>query len=474
MTALTAMTTATATARARAMPTVDGKRARGGAAMRRGRGKTAATAVVNAEDGFAARATRAARGNGALATTEEARSLRDARAPTNRNEEYRFTDFSALTAAEFEGPKDGAKADASGARVENAGVVVVLVDGALDAAQSDLEGAKNAGVSVSVGAGDAATGAQSAVRGNVFAAINAASATEVVVIRVAAGAKCAAPIHIVSLSTSGEDANTRVSAPRVTVVVEEGGELSLVEDFAGEGEGAYWQNGVCEITLAKGASLKHFLVQNHGRNATHTRTTLVTQEEESKYEVNEVSVGGKTARHDLNIKQLGPRTETVLGCFNLAGANQTLDLHSKLQLDFEEGSSDQLHKCIVSAPTGRGVFDGNVQVNRLAQRTDAQQLSRNLLLVPKATVNVKPNLQIIADDVKCTHGCTVSDLEEEELFYIRSRGLSTDTARSLLVSGFGVEVINRFPGKDLRDRVNAIVRASLERDSVQFEWTGDA
>ena len=295
MTALTAMTTATATARARAMPTVDGKRARGGAAMRRGRGKTAATAVVNAEDGFAARATRAARGNGALATTEEARSLRDARAPTNRNEEYRFTDFSALTAAEFEGPKDGAKADASGARVENAGVVVVLVDGALDAAQSDLEGAKNAGVSVSVGAGDAATGAQSAVRGNVFAAINAASATEVVVIRVAAGAKCAAPIHIVSLSTSGEDANTRVSAPRVTVVVEEGGELSLVEDFAGEGEGAYWQNGVCEITLSKGASLKHFLVQNHGRNATHTRTTLVTQEEESKYEVNEVSVGGKTA-----------------------------------------------------------------------------------------------------------------------------------------------------------------------------------
>ena len=128
----------------------------------------------------------------------------------------------------------------------------------------------------------------------------------------------------------------------------------------------------------------------------------------------------------------------------------------------------------MSAPTGRGVFDGNVQVNRLAQRTDAQQLSRNLLLVPKATVNVKPNLQIIADDVKCTHGCTVSDLEEEELFYIRSRGLSTDTARSLLVSGFGVEVINRFPGKDLRDRVNAIVRASLERDSVQFEWTGDA
>jgi hypothetical protein len=188
----------TTMARARAMSVVvDGRRARSGATSRRGRGAARATAVANAvacEDAFVGRATRAARGNGALATTEEAQGLRIARAPTNRIEESRFTDFSALTAAEFEGPKDGASADASGTRVEDACAVVVLVDGALDAAQSDLEGAKSAGVSISTGAGDAATGAQSAVRGNVFAAINAASATDVVVIRVPAGAKCAAPM----------------------------------------------------------------------------------------------------------------------------------------------------------------------------------------------------------------------------------------------------------------------------------------
>lgn len=115
----------------------------------------------------------------------------------------------------------------------------------------------------------------------------------------------------------------------------------------------------------------------------------------------------------------------------------------------------------MSAPTGRGVFDGNVRVNRLAQKTDAQQLSRNLLLVPRATVNVKPNLQIIADDVKCTHGCTVSDLEEEELFYLRSRGISAETARKLLVYSFGREVVQSLRDAQLQARVEAAVQAGL-------------
>ena len=129
-----------------------------------------------------------------------------------------------------------------------------------------------------------------------------------------------------------------------------------------------------------------------------------------------------------------------------------------MTLDHEEGATDQVHKCIVSAASGRGVFDGNVQVNKMAQRTDAGQISRNLLLVPKATVNVKPNLQIVADDVVCTHGCTVSDLEEEELFYIQSRGLSPATARSLLVAGFGLEIVSKLEHEDLRARVSGVVR----------------
>ena len=105
-------------------------------------------------------------------------------------------------------------------------------------------------------------------------------------------------------------------------------------------------------------------------------------------------------------------------------------------------------------------------MNRYAQRTNAGQISRNLLLVPKATVNVKPNLQIVADDVVCTHGCTVSDLEEEALFYIQSRGLSPTTARSLLVAGFGLEIASKLTGKELRVRVEKAVRDALDQDDV--------
>ena len=113
-----------------------------------------------------------------------------------------------------------------------------------------------------------------------------------------------------------------------------------------------------------------------------------------------------------------------------------------------------------------GIRSPCFEVNKLAQRTDAGQISRNLLLVPKATVNVKPNLQIVADDVVCTHGCTMSDLEEEELFYIQSRGLSPATARSLLVAGFGLEIASKLTGKDLRDRVEKVVRDALDQDDV--------
>ena len=447
---------------------------------------------VTYEDGFVGRCVTAGSSSSSSSSSgiimgdarksAELSALMRARAPTTRAEAYRFTDFGGLTSAtlaraEEEGDASGAaRGVAESARVDGCAARVVIVDGGAIEIVDD-EKAKTAGVVVGkcseIGTCEE-TGAQSAgARGNVFSGLNAACASDVVIVRVPAGVKLEEPIHIVHASSGGKDGAIAVSSPRVTVVLERGAEASVVEDFLGEVEAEYWQNGVCEITIGQEASLKHAMIQNHGRAATHTRTTFVTQEEGSKYEVDEVSVGGKTARHDLNVKQLGPRTETVLGCFNLAGANQTLDLHSTLQLDYEEGKSDQIHKCIVSAASGRGVFDGNVQVNQLAQRTDAQQLSRNLLLVPKATVNVKPNLQIIADDVKCTHGCTVSDLEEEELFYIRSRGLSTELARSLLVSGFGVEVISRLPGKDLRERVNSIVRAALERDRVQFEWTGD-
>ena len=412
--------------------------------------------------------------------------LAQARMPTKRVEEYRFTDLAPLVTAKPVAA-DAAAADAIDATPWTLAAAdssrVVLVDGVYRADKSNLEGVSGSGVEVgmvSEGAAAAdndndALGAQTASRGGVFAGLNSVMASDAVVINVPAGVKLESPVHIVQLSTASGDADgLTTSAPRVLIVVGEGAECAVVEEFAfaadegnDDDDAAYWQNGVCEMVLEKNAKVNHTMIQAQSRKAIHTRTTYLTQAEESHYALAEINLGGELGRHDLGIEQLGPRTNTELSCFNLAGAGQCLDLHSSVLLNHEEGKTDQVHKCIVSAASGRGVFDGNVQVNKLAQRTDAGQISRNLLLVPKATVNVKPNLQIVADDVVCTHGCTVSDLEEEELFYIQSRGISPAVARSLLVAGFGLEIVSKVhDDKDLKERISTLIREALDKEDV--------
>uniref|UniRef100_A0A2N9H776 SUF system FeS cluster assembly SufBD core domain-containing protein n=1 Tax=Fagus sylvatica TaxID=28930 RepID=A0A2N9H776_FAGSY len=185
------------------------------------------------------------------------------------------------------------------------------------------------------------------------------------------------------------------------------------------------------------------------------------EEATSTYELVEVSSGGKLSRHNVHIQQLGPETVTELSTLHLSVSDQTQDLHSRLIMDHPRGYSRQLHKCIVAHSLGQAVFDGNVKVNRYAQQTDAGQLTRSLLLEPRATVNVKPNLQIIADDVKCSHGAAISDLEETQLFYFLARGINLETARKALLFSFGAEVIERLP-YFVRKEVESDIRELLE------------
>ncbi|XP_021894666.1 protein ABCI7, chloroplastic-like, partial [Carica papaya] len=182
----------------------------------------------------------------------------------------------------------------------------------------------------------------------------------------------------------------------------------------------------------------------------------------STYELVEISTGSKLGRHNLHVQQLGPETSTELMSFHLSVGDQTQDLHSRIILDHPQGYSQQLHKCIVAHSLGQAVFDGNVKVNKYAQQTNAGQLTRSLLLEPRATVNIKPNLQIIADDVKCSHGAAISDLEESQLFYFQARGIDLKTARKALIFSFGAEVIERLPNSYVREQVRNHVKELLE------------
>jgi len=415
-------------------------------------------------------------------------ALSTLRMPTTRVEEFRFTDISPLLSTTLHRPSSPPSIDpptiqASFSLKSTPAATIVLVDGipspSLSTTNPDLlpsgsyigplATAPSSIVSITLGS-------QSRARGGPFATLNGALTEDCTVIYLPAGSCTLGPIHLLHLAITTTSTTTTtgatLSVPRLLVVLDEGASAEVIEEFApmmvdDKNNGTspvvvdYFTNSVAEIELDDGASLRHGYVQMEGPSTCHTRTTLVAQGANSRYELSEVSLGGTLSRHDLNVEQLGSETQTVMKNFLLAGNNQLQDLHSKLRMNHPRGEANQVHKCIVTSATGRGVFDGNVKVEKLAQKTDAGQLSRNLLLVHRATVNVKPNLQIVADDVKCTHGCTVSDLSEEELFYLKTRGIDVNTARQMLVYSFGREVVRELRDEVLVKRVEEGVKRAL-------------
>ncbi|XP_042500804.1 protein ABCI7, chloroplastic [Macadamia integrifolia] len=302
--------------------------------------------------------------------------------------------------------------------------------------------------------------------GDLFWSLNGIGAPDVTVVFVPAGCRVENPLHFRFYSREGGDSGSKelpLSNPRVLVVVEKGGEIGIIEEYSGvDRDKHYWANSVTEFVVGEGAKVHHSYIQEQSASAAHIKWTTVRQESNSTYELVEISAGAKLSRHNLHVQQVGPDTVTELSTLHLSVTDQTQDLHSKLVLDHPRGYSRQLHKCIVAHSSGQAVFDGNIKVNRYAQQTDAGQLTRSLLLEPRATVNVKPNLQIIADDVKCSHGAAISDLEKGQLFYFLARGIDLQTARKALVFSFGAEVIERLPYSSLREKVESHVQWLLE------------
>ncbi|KAG6557691.1 hypothetical protein Mapa_000456 [Marchantia paleacea] len=399
--------------------------------------------------------------------------------PTNKDESYRFTDVKFLKQANINPvnfPSESCFDPASLNLPDSNGSRLVFVDGVLSKNLSSLEDVPEGVIigSISTLSKEAVeeyvlprlSGVATRSEGDVYACLNGVGARDLVVVIVPTGVKVPKPLYVLYYSAQGgpvggEESAFALSNPRLLVTVGKDAELDLVEDFTGAPETLYWTNSVCEIEIAERGRVGHSYVQEQSLNAVHIRQTYVSQVKASTYKLVEAGFGGRLSRHNLSIQQIGSDTVTEMSTFLLAGQKQLHDLHSKLVLDHPRGISRQLHKCIVSDSSGHAVFDGNVRVNRFAQQTDAGQLSRSLLLAPRATVNVKPNLQIIANDVKCSHGAAISDLEEDQLFYFRARGIDVQTARSALVFSFGAEVLQKLVGEGLRKRVENLVKSSL-------------
>jgi Fe-S cluster assembly protein SufD len=251
--------------------------------------------------------------------------------------------------------------------------------------------------------------------------------------------------------------------PRLLVVAEPGSDGTLIEDYVAQHAGGYLVNGVAEFGIGPGARIRHVRLQRESLEAFHIATCSVRLERDARYLGTSVALGARISRLNLNVTQAGEGAESRIDGLALIGGRQLADTHSLLDHTLPNGRSRQMHKCIVDG-AARAVFNGKIFVRPGAQRTDSTQESRNLLLSERAQVDTKPQLEIFADDVKCAHGAAVGQLEADQVFYLRSRGLDEATARELLTFAFAAELVHRIPVRTLVRRLEqSIVRQTQNR-----------
>jgi Fe-S cluster assembly protein SufD len=293
------------------------------------------------------------------------------------------------------------------------------------------------------------------VDGSPFTALNTALMREGGVVLVGAGVDLDMPVHLLQVSTA-EAAGT-VAHPRNLIVVERGARASVIESYVTLAPGrSYWTNPVTEVAVAAGAWLEHTRIQRESEAAFHVGLTQVDQARDSHYRSFSFAMGGALARHNLHVRLNDENIESLMYGLYLTRGEQVVDNHTAIYHDRPNCRSWEVYKGILDGRS-RAVFNGKVFVQPEAQKTDAKQTNRNLLLSDGARVDTKPQLEIFADDVKCTHGATVGRLDDLARFYARSRGLSTSAAERLLTYAFAAEVAGEVALVPVREELDRLV-----------------
>jgi Fe-S cluster assembly protein SufD len=371
--------------------------------------------------------------------------------PTRRQENWRFTNLRPLERQEFPPSRDPVtmqQAAIAPYLVEGAGYRIVLVNGRFDRGLSKLDGLPAGVLLASVKEivtqdargwfllGPQIFGEGASETDEPFVALNAGAAVDGFALAIPAGIAIDRPIEIVHIA----DAATPLAVnSRSAILAGDDSRAALIETFIGAGE--YWQNSVLRVQLAERAELHHVTIQDHGSEAIHTASTTIQLGGKSRYSSFNLTIGGRLARQDVTLAMTGADASCAVdGAYLLRGAQEatmaTLIDHQapgcKTREVFKGVIEDQAH----------GVFQGKIKVRQAAQKTDAHQLNKNLLLGERAIVDTKPELEIFADDVKCSHGATVGDLDEAAMFYLRARGIPENEARNMLVEAFAADAID--------------------------------
>jgi Fe-S cluster assembly protein SufD len=305
-----------------------------------------------------------------------------------------------------------------------------------------------------------------AFEANIFSALNTAFLNEGAFVWLGEGQELSEPLHLVFASLS--EGQTRFSQPRTFLALGEGARAKIIESYVSLSEDACFTNAVTEIVLGAGALLEHYKLQRENAGSFHIGTTQVSLARESAFNSFSLVTGARLGRNHLNVLFDGEGASTALDGLYMVSGEQQADNYTVIDHRKPRGASRQLYKGIIGG-RAKGVFSGKIFVREDAQKTDAHQTNKNLLLSERATADTKPQLEIAADDVKCTHGAAVGQLDEQALFYLRSRGMDARTAGILLTYGFANEVVERIGIEPVRNHVEAYVLSNVARES----WKGD-
>ena len=293
-----------------------------------------------------------------------------------------------------------------------------------------------------------------------FAALNTAFAEDGVYLAVADGVTVEQPIHAVFFATAAQDGH--MVNPRVLVRGGANSQAVLVERYLALDEAVYFSNAVAEIKLGDNAVFDYYRVQEESAKAFHISGIHVHQQRDSRFSAHAISLGSALIRNDIDIQLAAAGAHCGLTGLYLADGRQHVDIHTRIDHLQPHGTSDEFYKGILDGH-GRGVFNGKVIVHPDAQKTDARQSNKNLLLSDNAEADTKPQLEIYADDVKCSHGATVGQLDADAVFYLRSRGMDEAAARRLLTHAFAAEIIEQVKVPALRAYLDNAVMARLPR-----------
>jgi len=347
--------------------------------------------------------------------------------PTTHNEEWRFTNVAPIARTEF-------RVSAAVGKVSELPGTVHL--GALDDSRDYL--AKHA-----------------AYDQNAFTALNTAFLENVIFIRIPRGVVVEQPIEISFAGQAGESAYA--THPRTLIVVGADAHCTIVEKYAGSG--SYFTNAVTEIVAGDGAVVDHYKVQQEGNAAFHVAAMQVTLGRSANFSTHNLSLGGALVRNDIGATLSEGAEATVNGLYVINGT-QHVDNHTVIDHAKPHGTSHELYKGILD-DKATAVFNGRILVRKDAQKTDSKQTNKNLVLSDEAVINTKPELQIFADDVRCTHGATIGQLDAESMFYLQSRGIGKQDARSLLTHAFAQDIIDRVKVQSVKDDLERFLNEKL-------------